>query len=298
LADRLHRYVHGSLSRLFAKPTNVELSNRLVVFDVRDMDAELRPLGLFLIADFVWTRIRRAQRPRLLIIDEAWTLMQYQEGGRFLAGLARRARKYYLGLITITQDAEDFLSSEHGRTVLANSSVQLLMKQDSSTIDAVTRAFQLSTSERQFLLGCHKGEGLLFARGSHVALQIGSSPLEHALATTDPRELAERQSNPAVREATNPLSVRGSLGGTAPSTPAPFPATRPGASRFQNRDDRTHQAPGAVPLGGRKARAVVRRASNEGVGDGGFANEYEEPVEDWATDSDGVHLFELEDEEI
>ena len=193
LADRLHRYVHGSLSRLFAEPTNVELTNRLVVFDVRDMDAELRPLALFLIADFVWTRVRHERRPRLLVIDEAWTLMQYQEGGRFLAGLARRARKYYLGLVTITQDAQDFLSSEHGRTVLANSSVQLLMKQDSSTIEAVTKAFRLSTGERQYLLGCHKGEGLLFARGGHVALQIEASPFEHELATTDPRELAARQ---------------------------------------------------------------------------------------------------------
>ncbi len=198
LADRLHRYAYGSLSRLFAAPTNVELGNRLVVFDVRDMDAELRPLGLFLIADFVWTRIRRERRPRLLVIDEAWTLMQYQEGGRFLASLARRARKYFLGLITITQDAEDFLSSEHGRTVLANSSVQLLMKQDSSTIEAVTRAFRLSTGERQYLLGCHKGEGLLFARGGHVALQIEASPFEHELATTDPRELAARHTNRAT----------------------------------------------------------------------------------------------------
>lgn len=197
LADRLHRYARGSLSRLFAAPTNVGLNNRLVVFDVRDMDAELRPLGLFLIADFVWTRIRRERRPRLLVIDEAWTLMQYQEGGRFLASLARRARKYFLGLITITQDAEDFLSSEHGRTVLANSSVQLLMKQDSSTIEAVTRAFRLSTGERQYLLGCHKGEGLLFARGGHVALQIEASPFEHELATTDPRELAARHANRA-----------------------------------------------------------------------------------------------------
>ena len=199
LADRLHRYVHGSLSRLFAKPTNVKLTNRLVVFDVRDMDAELRPLRIFLIADFVWTRIRRAQRPRLLIIDEAWTLMQYQEGGRFLAGLARRARKYYLGLITITQDAEDFLSSEHGRTVLSNSSVQLLMKQDSWTIERRDSRLPALDQRATISAGLPRGEGLLFARGGHVALQIGASPLEHQLATTDPRELAGRQSNPPRR---------------------------------------------------------------------------------------------------
>ncbi|HEY7094726.1 MAG TPA: ATP-binding protein, partial [Ktedonobacterales bacterium] len=210
-------YASGSLSRLFAEPTNVTLSRRLVVFDVRDMDAELRPLVLYLIAEFVWTRVRRERRPRLLIMDEAWTLMQYTEGGRFLASLARRARKYYLGLVTITQDAQDFLSSEQGRTVLANSSVQLLMKQDSSTIDAVAKTFRLSTSERQYLLGCHKGEGLLFTRGAHVGLRIGANPIEHALATTDPRELASQDGDGALdalshgRSDTAPTDETGSL---------------------------------------------------------------------------------------
>jgi len=192
LADRLHRYVAGSLARLFSAPTDVALDNALVVFDVRDLDGELRPLGLLLIADFVWTRVRQQRRPRLFLIDEAWSLIQHQEGGRFLAGLARRARKYYLGLITITQDVEDFLSSEWGRTVLSNSSIQLLMKQDSTTIEAVSAAFRLSAGERQYALGCHKGEGLLFARGGHVALRVEASSAEHELVTTDPRELAAR----------------------------------------------------------------------------------------------------------
>lgn len=194
LAERLHRYVDGSLARLFSAPTDVALDARLVVFDVRDLDAELRPIGLLLIADFVWTRVRRQRKPRLLLIDEAWSLIQHAEGGRFLAGLARRARKHYLGLVTITQDVEDFLGSEWGRTVLANSSIQMLMKQDSTTIEAVSAAFRLSAGERQYLLGCHKGEGLLFARGGHVALRVESSLAEHALVTTDPHELAQRHS--------------------------------------------------------------------------------------------------------
>ncbi|HZC05321.1 MAG TPA: hypothetical protein VE338_06745, partial [Ktedonobacterales bacterium] len=143
LADRLERYAHGSLAALFSSPTNVALDAPLVVFDVRDLDGELRPLGLLLIADYVWTRVRQARQPHLLVIDEAWSLMQHTEGGRFLAGLARRARKHYLGLVTITQDVEDFLGSEWGRVVLANSSIQLLMKQDSTTIDAVSDAFHL-----------------------------------------------------------------------------------------------------------------------------------------------------------
>ena len=117
--------------------------------------------------------------------------MQYAEGGAFLAGLSRRARKYYLGLVTITQDVSDFLDSEQGRTVLTNASLKLLMKQDSSTIEPVVRAFQLSTEDRQYLLGAGKGEGLYFARGSHVALRVEGSLLEHRLATTAPRELAE-----------------------------------------------------------------------------------------------------------
>ncbi|HEY7341301.1 MAG TPA: hypothetical protein VH591_10500 [Ktedonobacterales bacterium] len=310
LADRLHRYVHGSLSRLFAKPTNVELSNHLVVFDVRDMDAELRPLGLFLIADFVWTRIRRAQRPRLLIIDEAWSLMQYQEGGRFLAGLARRARKYYLGLITITQDAEDFLSSEHGRTVLANSSVQMLMKQDSSTIEAVTRAFQLSTSERQFLLGCHKGEGLLFARGGHVALQVGASPLEHQLATTDPRELAERQGGHATFGPARPLAFRGTFRNPALGTRALSLVTPPGSTLSENRADRKPRRPGSALPSARQARKPVSRDSRTylppSAGDpDAFSQAHsegaddlaDEPPEDWTTGANGELSSALDEEE-
>ena len=193
LAQRMYRYVFGSLSGMFAFPTNISLDSHFVCFSIRDMDAELRPLGLYLITEFVWTHIRRERRPRLLIIDEAWTLLRFNEGARFLADLARRARKYYLGLMTITQSAEDFLSNEHGRTILNNSSVKLLLGQDSTTIDPITAAFKLSASERQYLLGCGKGEGLIFARQGHVGLKVEGSPLEHRLATTDPRELAARE---------------------------------------------------------------------------------------------------------
>jgi conjugal transfer ATP-binding protein TraC len=190
LADRLWRYVDGSLAGLFAGPTNVALDQRLVVFNVQALEPELRPLGIHLIAGFVWNTVRRARRPRLLVIDEAWSLMQYPEGGAFLASMARRARKYYLGLVTITQDVADFLECEHGRTVLSNAAIKLLMRQDSATIEPVVAAFGLSPEERSFLLGAQKGEGLFFARGSHVALTVEASPLEHRLATTAPRELA------------------------------------------------------------------------------------------------------------
>ncbi|HLI52217.1 MAG TPA: DUF87 domain-containing protein [Thermomicrobiaceae bacterium] len=192
LATRLRRYVSGSLAGLFAGPTNVKLDGRVIVFNLQALESELRPLGIHLMTSFVWNQVRRSQRPRLFIIDEAWSLLQYPEGGAFLASLARRARKYYLGLVTITQDVADFLGADHGRTVLANASMKLLMKQDSTTIEPVAAAFRLSPGERQLLLAAGKGEGLLFARGSRVALTVEASPIEHQLATTSPRELAER----------------------------------------------------------------------------------------------------------
>ncbi len=192
LADRLQRYVDGSLGQVFSSQTSVDLDRPFVVFNVRDLDPDLRPIGIFLIADYIWSQVRRNRRPRMLLIDEAWSLMQHEEGAKFLASMARRARKYYLGLTTVTQDVEDFLATPEGHTVLANSSVQILMRQDSSTIDVVSQTFRLSSGEREFLLACQKGEALFFARGNHIALRVEASPMEHALATTDPAELVDR----------------------------------------------------------------------------------------------------------
>lgn len=192
LADRLGRYVDGSLGHVFSSPTSVDLGRPFVVFNIADLEPELRPLGVYLIADYLWRQVRASQRPRMLLIDEAWSLMQHEEGARFLSSMARQARKHYLGLTTVTQDVEDFLGTPEGHTVLANSAMQLLMRQDSSTIDVVARTFRLSAGEREFLLACRKGEGLFFAPSNHIALQVEASPLEHALVTTDPAELAER----------------------------------------------------------------------------------------------------------
>jgi type IV secretory pathway VirB4 component len=192
LATRLRRFVHGSLAGgLFSGPTNVALNRRLVVFNIQQLEEELRPVAMHLIANFVWNRVRRERRPRLLVIDEAWSLLRYPEGGDFVSGMARRARKYYLGLVTITQDVADFLRSDHGRAVLVNAAMKLLLKQDTTTVEAVADAFQLTIEERQYLLGANKGEGLLFARGARLPISIEASPAEHRLATTAPRELAE-----------------------------------------------------------------------------------------------------------
>ncbi|HEX2034020.1 MAG TPA: hypothetical protein VHS99_07535, partial [Chloroflexota bacterium] len=191
LAARLQRYVAGSLAGLFAGPTNVALDRHVVVFTLQRLEPELRPLAMHLITTFVWAQVRRARRPRLLVVDEAWSLLQYREGGAFLAGLARRARKYYLGLVTISQSVTDFLAHEAGRAVLGNAALKLLMKQEGATVDQLAALFDLTAEERQFLLAAAKGEGLLCARGSRVALKVEASAAEHRLATTAPRELAE-----------------------------------------------------------------------------------------------------------
>jgi type IV secretory pathway VirB4 component len=192
LTDRLYRFVQGSLSGPFNAPTDVALHNHLVVFDIRDMSGELRPIGVFLITDFVWTQVLHTTRPRKLYIDEAWSLIEHPEGGRFLANLARRARKRYLALVTITQSPELFATDEWGSVVAANAATKVLKKQDRTSADAITNRFQLTSGERQRLLTLGKHEALLLAGGKRVVIHVEASPLEHQLATTDPRELASR----------------------------------------------------------------------------------------------------------
>jgi conjugal transfer ATP-binding protein TraC len=192
LADRLARYVDGSLGRVFSERTTATLDHPFVVFGVRELEEELRPLATYLIADHVWREARRRPRPRMLLVDEAWSLMRYPEGARFLAQMARQARKRWLGLTTVTQDVEDFLATAEGHTVLANSSTQLLMRQDASTARLVAETFGLSQGEREFLLACRKGEALLLAPGGvHIPLLVEASRFEHALCTSDPAELSE-----------------------------------------------------------------------------------------------------------
>jgi type IV secretory pathway VirB4 component len=193
LTERLHRYVSGSLSGIFQSHTDIELNSHLVVFDLREMSGEeLRPIGVFLITDFVWTQVLSSRRPRKLYIDEAWSLIQHSEGGRFLASLARRARKHYLALCTMTQNPERFAQDVWGAVVASNAATKVLKKQDRTSVEAVTKSFQLTAGERQRLLTFGKHEALLFAGDKRVQIQIQASPLEHALATTDPRELASQ----------------------------------------------------------------------------------------------------------
>lgn len=235
LASRLYRYVYGSLAGPFSALTDVTLNNHLVVFDIRDMSGELRPVGVFLITDFVWTQVLQQQRPRILYIDEAWSLIAHPEGGRFLADLSRRARKRYLKLVTITQNPELFANDEWGSVVAANAATKVLKKQDRTSADAVTQRFQLTHGERQRLLTFGKSEALLLAGGKRVIISIEASPLEHALATTDPRELAQRQAHP---QASIPPAPPG-LSGNLPVVPALHPSR-------QRQSNKLSHAPGST----------------------------------------------------
>jgi hypothetical protein len=193
LAKRLSRFTTGSFAGLFNQPTNVDLGKGMIVFSIRDLDDELRPLAMFVILDFIWTLVRSEFRKRLLVIDEAWTMMQYPDSAKFLAGLVRRARKYFLGVTTITQNVHDFLGSDHGRTVIANSALQLLMKQSPAAVDQVAEVFHLTEGEKYTLLNSGRGQGIFFAGLQHVAIEIIASYGEHQLITTNPTEIAARE---------------------------------------------------------------------------------------------------------
>lgn len=189
LVSRLERFVKGSLSSVFDSQTNIKLDNRLVVFDIKDLSETLRPIMMLTIANFVNSQVKTAPQKRILVIDEGWILLQQEESARFVSGLARRARKYYLGVTIISQQANDFLNSECGRAIASQSSLRILMKQDTTTIKKVASEFHLSAYEQHFLLTCDRGEALIIADQNHVALKIVASEKEHPLLTTDPREL-------------------------------------------------------------------------------------------------------------
>ena len=241
LAVRLERYVEGSLGAgLLAGPTNVELDRRLVVFNIQQLEDELRPLAIHLIAGWVWARVRRERRPRLLVIDEAWSLLRYAEGGAFVAAMARRARKYYLGLVTITQQVADLADEGYGETILSNAAQVLLLKQKADTIDAATARFRLTADERQLLLGADKGEGLLLVRGNRIPLQVVASDAEYALATTNPRDLEELAATAAAAARQGPPVPTRSNGADHGSLSAVLAARR--ASTARNFDGGSHAA--------------------------------------------------------
>jgi len=189
LAARLEKFVKGSLRGIIDQPSNIDLQNQFTVFDIKDLSNELRPLAMYVILDFIWTKIKKDLKRRILIVDEAWYLMQHPDSALFLYGIAKRARKYYLGVTTITQDVEDFLGTDMGKAIVTNSSIQILLKQASAAIEKLGKVFYLSQGEKNLLLSAGVGEGLFFAGANHVAMRIIASPQEHKLITSNPAEL-------------------------------------------------------------------------------------------------------------
>jgi type IV secretory pathway VirB4 component len=189
LARRLEKYIIGSGAGVFNESSNFEINNPFSVFSIRDLQEELKPLAMYLMLDFIWTKIRKDRKRRLLIVDEAWYMMQSEDSAEFMYSIAKRARKYYLGLSTITQDVTDFLNTEKGKSIISNASMQMLMKQSPTAVEKLQEVFNLSDGEKSFLLNCDKGQGLFFAGRNHVGIQVLSSVAEHEIITSDPRDL-------------------------------------------------------------------------------------------------------------
>ena len=184
LAQRLRKYTTGSFAGIFSQQSNIDINNQMVVFNIRDLEDELRPVAMYIVLSHIWNIVRAQQKRRLLLVDEAWQLMKYEDSANFLFSLAKRARKYYLGLTTITQDVEDFMSSKMGRAIVANSSMQLLLKQSASAVDVLSDVFKLTTEERKRLSNFPVGQGLFFAGQNHVHIQIVASDTEEDLITS------------------------------------------------------------------------------------------------------------------
>jgi type IV secretory pathway VirB4 component len=189
ILQRLEKYTKGTWSGFMNQPTNVDISKRFTVFSVRDMEDELKPVAVYIITHHIWTAIRKELRKRLLVVDEAWWMMKSEDTASFLFGLAKRGRKYYLGIATITQDVNDFLRSPYGLPILTNSSIQILLKQSPTTIDLVQQTFHLTDEEKYLLLESGVGEGLFFAGLKHVAIKVYASYTEEQIVTSDPAQV-------------------------------------------------------------------------------------------------------------
>jgi len=193
LAQRLRKYTSGTFAGIFSQQSNIDINNNMVVFNIRDLEDELRPVAMYIVLSHIWNTVRTQQKKRMLIVDEAWQLMKYDDSANFMFSLAKRARKYYLGLTTITQDVEDFMGSKMGRAIVANSSMQLLLKQSPSAVDVLGDVFKLTEEERKRLANFPVGQGLFFAGQNHVHIQIVASQTEQGLITTNPQALLQQQ---------------------------------------------------------------------------------------------------------
>ena len=191
LAIRLEKYTEGVFAGFMNNPTNVKVDNQLLAFNLRDMEESLRPIAMYIVLQFIWNEMRANLKKRLVLVDEAWVMMKYDDAASFMFGIAKRCRKYYTGLTTITQDVNDFLVSRYGKPVVTNSSIQILLKQSPAAIDAITETFYLTDQEKFLLLESNVGEGIFFAGTRHVAIKVVASYSEDQIITTDPAQLLE-----------------------------------------------------------------------------------------------------------
>jgi type IV secretory pathway VirB4 component len=189
LAQRLTKYTKGTWAGFINRPTNIDINKKFIVFSVRDMEDELKPIAMYIIMHYIWAAIRKELKKRLLVIDEAWWMMKSEDTASFLLSLAKRGRKYFLGLATITQDVDDFLKSPYGLPIITNSSIQVLLKQSPSTIDKLQQTFNLTDEEKYLLLESAIGEGIFFAGLKHVAIKIIASYTEDQIITSDPSQI-------------------------------------------------------------------------------------------------------------
>ncbi len=193
ISARLEKYIVGSFRGIFDQKSNFDIKNKLTVFSVKEMEEAIRPVAMYVILDFIWTRVKKDLKKRILVVDEAWYFMKSQDSASFLHSMVKRARKYYLGVTTITQDVEDFLHNDYGRAIVTNASIQFLMKQSTASVPILAETFYLSQGERQLLVSSDVGEGIFFAGQNHVALRVVASEEEHAVITTNPEELVDRK---------------------------------------------------------------------------------------------------------
>jgi len=196
LAARIEKFVKGSFVGIFDQQTNINITNPFTVFSVKDLQDALRPIAMFIILDYIWTRVKKDLKKRILIVDEAWHMMRYPDTAQFLWSVVKRARKYYLGLTTITQDVEDFLGQDIGKAIVTNSAMQVLLKQSPAAIDKIGEVFYLSQGEKRLLLAANVGEGIFFAGPHHAPIRIVASENENKLITTKPQEVIKVATNP------------------------------------------------------------------------------------------------------
>ncbi|MEK7503435.1 MAG: DUF87 domain-containing protein [Patescibacteria group bacterium] len=189
LLKRVRKFTKGTYANFFNQPSNVDMKNKLVVFGIRDMEEGLRPMAMYIIMRYIWNQIRTELKKRIFVVDEAWWLMKSDDGASFLFGITKRARKYWLGVTTITQDVGDFMKSDYGKPIITNSALQFLMKQSPATADILQKTFNLTNWEKELLLGSAVGEGIFFAGQKHVALRVVASSAENKFITTSPEEI-------------------------------------------------------------------------------------------------------------